>query len=618
MSIEENEKKSINFSDIIDKIDFNKFYGRGGSFLITPLNQSKVFSKELFSEDQKMFANAALEYAETRLKPLKDDLNVLNKDLTLELFKEMGDMGFLGVDMPEQYGGSDLDKTTAALVVDYLAFSECGSLMVTLGAHSGIGTLPIVWFGTEEQKKKYLPKIASGEWMSSYALTEPNAGSDAMNGETKAYLNDEKTHYILNGQKIYITNGSWAQVCITFAKVDGKMTGFILDKDCEGWVVGAEEKKMGIKGSSTTTMYYENCKVPVDNLLGSVGEGGSIAFNVLYAGRWKLGFSSAAGCMSSINVAYKFAKDREQFSRSIKNFDMIKRKFANMIIKTWESDTLNYATTGSIDYSISKLEKDDDLYYVKVQKIIEDHAMEASICKVLGSEALAYCVDETVQIFGGAGFCEEYPAAGVYRDERINRIFEGTNEINRLLISGTFLKKAILEELPIRDVVFKRIQDMIPDVKQNGHALEKEMSVIEYCRSLTLVTLNNLINVYGQDLKNKQWVLEPFANVVTSLSVMHNGFCRFNQLEDGLHKVRTLHVLKASIAGHYEKAMANVKEINCSISDKMNFKTPIEVSNFCNIADEAREKLDYFPDIISFKAAICSEFYKNEKYYLNV
>ena len=616
MEAEVKENKKIDFENLVDQIQFDNFYGRGASFLITPLEQARVFSKEMFTEDQKMFANAALEYAETRLKPVKDDLKELNGDLTKEIFKEMGEMGFLGVDMPEEYGGSDLDKTTAALVVDYLSFSECGSLMVTLGAHTGIGTLPIVWYGTDEQKKKYLSKITSGEWLASFALTEPNAGSDAMNAETTAHLNDEKTHYLLNGQKIWITNGSWAKSCVVFAKVEGKMTAFIVDKECDGWVIGAEEKKMGIKGSSTVTMYFEDCKVPVGNVLGSVGEGGHIALNVLYAGRWKLGFSSAAGCMSSMNVAYNFAKERRQFSRSITKFDMIKRKFANMVVKAWESDTLNYATTGSIDHTISKVDKSDSDYYVKVQKIIEDHAIEASICKVLGSEALAYCVDSCVQIFGGSGFCEEYPAAGVYRDERINRIFEGTNEINRLLISGILLKKSILEEMPIRDMIFKRSGDKIPDISQKGHELEKEMTVIEYSRSLTLETLNNLINVYGQDLKNKQWVLEPLADVAVSLSVMHNGFCRYNQLENGIHKDRTLPVLRVSIAEHFESMIKNVKEINLHIADKMNFNDDCDKKSFCDL-DEALS-LDYHVNKINLKKEICEEFYKNEKYYLNV
>ncbi|MBS30056.1 MAG: acyl-CoA dehydrogenase [Candidatus Marinimicrobia bacterium] len=609
------KEQKFDYKKNIEETNFEKLYGQGGSFLVSPLSRSKMFSKEMFSEDQKMFADAAYEYATTRMKPLKDKLSTLNEELTLEIFKELGEMGFLGVDMPEKYGGSNLDKTTAAIVVDYLAFSECGSIMVTLGAHSGIGALPIVWYGTDAQKEKYLPKIASGEWLACFALTEPNAGSDAMNGESTAYLNDEKTHYILNGQKIWITNGSWAKSCIAFAKVSGKMTAFIVDKDCEGWVIGAEEKKMGIKGSSTVTMYFENCKVPVENLLGSVGEGGHIALNCLYAGRWKLGFSSSAGSMSSINGSYNFAKERKQFSRSILNFDMIKNKFANMIVRTWESDTINYATTGSIDESISKLDPNDKDYYVKVQKITEDHAIEASVSKVVGSEALAYCADEGVQIFGGSGFCEEYPAAGVYRDERINRIFEGTNEINRLIISGTVLKKAILEELPIRDALILRSENMY-DSNTFDNEVSKEADVIEFCKSTGLFVLDNLINIYGQDFKNKQWLIEPFADIVCSIAIMHNCFLRYNQLEHGNHKNNTLPVLKLSVSQHFNKLISRVKSINSHICNHMIFDSDSEKYDFCNVTNS--KELNYLPNEINLKKEIIEEFYKQEKYYLNI
>ena len=610
----DSREEKFDYKKNINNIDYDKLYGLGGSFLVSPIEKSKTFSKEMFSEDQKMFADAAYDYATNRLKPLKDKLSTLNKDLTLEIFKELGEMGFLGVDMPEQYGGSNLDKTTAAIIVDYLSFSECGSMMVTLGAHTGIGVLPIVWYGTNAQKEKYLPKMASGECLACFALTEPNAGSDAMNGESTAYLNEDKTHYIINGQKIWITNGSWANSCIVFAKVSGKMTAFIVDKDCEGWVIGAEEKKMGIKGSSTVTMYFENCKVPVENLLGSVGEGGHIALNCLYAGRWKLGFSSSAGSMSSINGSYDFAKDRKQFSRSILKFDMIKNKFANMIVRTWESDTINYATTGSIDDSIKKLNVDDDDYYVKVQKITEDHAIEASICKIVGSEALAYCADEGVQIFGGSGFCEEYPAAGVYRDERINRIFEGTNEINRLIISGTVLKKAILEELPIRDVLITRREKMWTKNEFDDN-ISKEADVIEYCKSLGLVVLDDIINIYGQDFKNKQWLIEPFADIICSISIMHNCFLRYNQLESGNHKDNTLSVFKLTVSHHFNKVLSRVKTINSHICEFMSFKDDNEKYDFCNITSS--QKLNYFPDEICLKKNIVNEFYKQEKYYLN-
>ena len=610
----DSREKKFDYKKNINNINYDKLYGLGGSFLVSPLDKSKTFSKEMFSEDQKMFADAAYDYATNRLKPLKEKLSTLNKDLTLEIFKELGEMGFLGVDMPEKYGGSNLDKTTAAIIVDYLSFSECGSMMVTLGAHTGIGVLPIVWYGTDAQKEKYLPKMASGEWLACFALTEPNAGSDAMNGESTAYLNEDKTHYVVNGQKIWITNGSWANSCIVFAKVSGKMTAFIVDKDCEGWVIGAEEKKMGIKGSSTVTMYFENCKVPVENLLGSVGEGGHIALNCLYAGRWKLGFSSAAGSMSSINGSYDFAKDRKQFSRSILKFDMIKNKFANMIARTWESDTINYATTGSIDDSIKRLNVEEDDYYTKVQKITEDHAIEASICKVVGSEALAYCADEGVQIFGGSGFCEEYPAAGVYRDERINRIFEGTNEINRLIISGTVLKKAILEELPIRDVLITRREKMWTNNEFDDNIC-KEADVIEYCKSLGLVVLDDIINIYGQDFKNKQWLIEPFADIICSISIMHNCFLRYNQLEIGNHKDNTLSVLKLTVSHHFNKILSRAKTINSHICESMNFKDDNEKYNFCNIVGS--QKLNYFPDEINLKKNIVNEFYKQEKYYLN-
>lgn len=610
----DSREEKFDYKKNINNIDYDKLYGLGGSFLVSPVEKSKTFSKEMFSEDQKMFADAAYDYATSRLKPLKDKLSTLNKDLTLEIFKELGEMGFLGVDMPEQYGGSNLDKTTAAIIVDYLSFSECGSMMVTLGAHTGIGVLPIVWYGTNAQKEKYLPKMASGDWLACFALTEPNAGSDAMNGESTAYLNEDKTHYVINGQKIWITNGSWANSCIVFAKVSGKMTAFIVDKDCEGWVIGAEEKKMGIKGSSTVTMYFENCKVPVENLLGSVGEGGHIALNCLYAGRWKLGFSSSAGSMSSINGSYDFAKDRKQFSRSILKFDMIKNKFANMIARTWESDTINYATTGSIDDSIKKLNVEDDDYYTKVQKITEDHAIEASICKIVGSEALAYCADEGVQIFGGSGFCEEYPAAGVYRDERINRIFEGTNEINRLIISGTVLKKAILEELPIRDVLITRREKMWTNNEFDDN-ISKEADVIEYCKSLGLVVLDDIINIYGQDFKNKQWLIEPFADIICSVSIMHNCFLRYNQLTSGNHKDNTLPVLKLTVSHHFNKILSRAKTINSHICESMSFKDDNEKYDFCNIVGS--QKLNYFPDEISLKKNIVNEFYKQEKYYLN-
>jgi alkylation response protein AidB-like acyl-CoA dehydrogenase len=466
-NVKELEKTLMNDSVINLKsmeIDYDKLSGRGGSFLIIPLDQGSVFSREQFTEDHKMFQQTAREFGVNRILPVRDELNVLNKKLSLEIFKEMGELGFHGVDVPEEYGGLALDKTTACIIVEALSSGQNASIMVTASAHTGIGMLPIIWYGNEEQKKKYLPKLSSGEWMGCYSLTESGAGSDALSGVSTANLNEEGTHYSLNGQKIYVTNGGWADVAITFASVNGKYTAFILDKDCEGWVVGEEEKKMGIKGSSTVTFFYEDCKVPLENVLGNVGEGGPIAFNVLYVGRYKLGVTTGAGAKYVLNGALDFASERQQFNRSIKEFGMIQKKFAQMVVRSWEADSINYMVTGSIDKSLSLVDKTSENYFDIIQKVIEDHGIEASISRVVGSEALAYVVDEGVQIFGGAGFIEEYPMATMYKHERINRIFEGTNEINRLIIGGTLLKKTILEEIPLRDMIAKRSENWIPSL----------------------------------------------------------------------------------------------------------------------------------------------------------
>ena len=611
VSTKKDISKDIQEDKDIYNIKYSDLESRGGAFLITPCNKGNVFSRENFTDDQKMFLSAAEEFAVKRMQPLSKDLNTYNEDLTRKIFKEMGELGFAGIDIPEEYGGLGLDKTTACIVAEVLSKCESASMMTTFSAHTGIGTLPIIWYGNEEQKKKYLPKMASGEWMGCYALTEPSAGSDAMGGTTTAKLSDDGKHYILNGQKIYITNGSWAEVCITFAKVDGKYTSFIIDKGCEGYVIGEEEKKMGIKGSSTVSLYFENCKVPIENVLGEVGQGGPIAFNVLYTGRYKLGVTTAAGAKYTITAALNFANEREQFSRSISKFDMIRKKFANMIARTWESDNVNYMTCGSIDKEISKISKSDADYYIKMQKIIEDHSIEASICKVVGSEALAYIVDESVQVLGGAGFIEEYGMAGIYRDERINRIFEGTNEINRLLISSMALKKSILEELPIRSAITQIENDWFSNFIHNENSENKLNMVVEYCRSACLFMLNELILKYGQDMKNKQWVLEPYANMLSSLSIVDTGYKRVSQIDDTDKRNENLEVLELSVCQQYDSLNKEMNKILSHIykGDKL--------KNINSMIDNYRKKLDYFPDEISLMSLVAKRLYEHGKYYLD-
>mgnify|MGYP001346433194 FL=1 len=587
------------------EIDYDKLIGRGGSFLIVPIGKGTVFTREEFSEDQKMFESAALEFAQKTIYPISQDIEKYNKELTADTFRQMGELGFLGIDTPEEYGGLGLDKTTSCIVCDILSYGGSVSLMVTMAAHTGIATLPITWYGNEAQKQKYLPKLSSGEWIGCYALTEPSAGSDALSGQMKAHLSDDGKYYILNGQKIYITNGSWAEVCVTFANVDGKYTAFIVDKNCEGWSVGEEEKKMGIKGSSTTTLYFENCKVPVENMLGKVGQGAAIAFNVLYTGRYKLGVSAAAGAKICVNKAYDFANEREQFSRPIVQFSMMKKKMAEMVVKCWEADSLNYMTCGSIDNVLKDVDKKLENYFEIVQKAIEDHAIEASACKVVGSEALAFCVDEAVQIHGGAGFIEEYPICAMYRDERINRIFEGTNEINRLLVSGASLKKALLEDIPIRSTILDRSENWLPKNDVLDKKIKQEIDVVEFCRSLTINTLNNLINKYGQDLKNEQWLLEPLSDMIISLSIIDTCTKRYLQADEK-KKIDILPVLKLSIANHYLSIMSNADDIASNTGKE--FKSTI-VSMMSN--------LNYEIDRINLKKQIFSDLDKYKKYYLD-
>ena len=593
-------------------INYDKLYGRGAAFLITPVDVGKVFSREQFSEDHMMFDQAAREYGENRLLKVSEDLNVLNKDLSLEIFKEMGELGFLGVDVPEEYGGLALDKTTACIIVDALTSGRNASILVTASAHTGIAMLPIVWYGNHDQKAKYLPKMASGEWMGSYALTESGAGSDALSGATTAKLNEEGTHYLLNGTKIYVTNGGWCDIAVTFASVDGKYTAFILDKGCEGWVIGEEEKKLGIKGSSTVTFFYEDCKVPIENMLGGVGEGGPIAFNVLYVGRYKLGVTTAGGAKFVLNGALEFANEREQFNRSIKNFGMIQRKFANMVTRVWEGESINYMITGSIDYILDTADKSAKNYFETVQKTIEDHGIEASISKIVGSETLAYVVDEGVQVLGGSGFIEEYPMACAYRDERINRIFEGTNEINRLIIGGTVMKKAILEEIPIRDAINQRNENWIPEINiSDNEPLLSEARAIEFCRSFTLFCLHESILKFGQDLKNEQWLIEPFANMVIALAVMDTGFKRYINLDAGEYKENTRDVVRLSVADQFENALKNGSDI---INYLFNGK---QLQRILKTVDTWQSRVDYCPCRIKSQKAIVATLYAYNKYYFN-
>lgn len=587
---------------------------RGGSFLVEPVDRGSVFSRELFTEEHTMFGEAVRDFCSSQILPVAAEMAVFNTELTRTIFTQMGELGFLGVDFPEEYVGLNQDKVSTCLVVESLMAGGSASIAVTFTDHSGIGTLPIIWYGSKAQKEKFLPKLASGEWMGSFALTESDAGSDVLSGKVTARLSEDGTHYILNGTKIYVTNGTWADVCLTFAQVDGhKYTAFILDKDCPGWVVGPEEHKMGIKGSSTCTYFFEDCRVPVENMLGKVGQGTAIALNVLYTGRYKLGASTTGGSKLCLKLALDFAFEREQFHRPIADFGMIQRKFADMMVGSWEADGIIYMTAGSIDRVMAEIPSSRPDYFEILQKVIADHGIEASLSKIAGSEVLAYNVDEAVQIYGGAGYIEDYPIAAIYRDERINRIFEGTNEINRIIIAGTVLKKAILEEIPIREMILEREHNWIPDLNlPDTHPLIEEARVIEFSRSLVLHILNQLILAYGQDLKNQQWALEPLADMILALAVMDTGFKRLKNLPDDYqHQQAVTLIHRISVSRQFQEMLKDAGSILGQLFEGEKLAAEMQ------LLDKRRMQLKYYPRTVIWKQELVEILYHHKTYFLD-
>ncbi len=587
---------------------------KGGAFLTTPFGVDEIFTREKWSDDQKEFFEAIQSFAKETVAPRADDIEKLDEVLTRNFMTQMGEMGMMGLDVPEQYGGMGLDKTAAALALEAMGVGESSSLMVTVTDHTGIGLLPILWYGTDEQREKYIPKMMSGEWMSSYALTEPSAGSDALNGTASAKLNEEGTHYILNGVKQFITNGAWADIGVVFAKVDGeKLTAFILDQETTGWERGPEEHKLGIKGSSTTTFVLNDCKVVVDNVLGGVGKGAAVAFNVLYIGRLKLGAVTMGGAKHVIKNALDYALERKQFAQPLTAFGMMQRKFADMVIRCYEADTITYQSTGSIDAAVERYEEDDPEYYNHLYSVIEDHAIENSTNKIFSSEAMWINADDGLQIFGGYGFSEEYPLARLLRDERVNRIFEGTNEINKLIISGITMKKAILEELPIRDHILGMGEGWMPvaDIPSD-HAMVQEIKAVELGRGIVLKTLHELILKYGQDFKNTQFEIEAFANMIIAQQVIFSVLRRFLQLDESYpRRDEVSAILRVSVLRNLEVIVSNAKKILRHILTEEDRKVKLGKLN------EALADLDYHADVIEEQNVIFQLLLKRGLYPLN-
>lgn len=413
---------------------------KGGGFLVEDIAAEDMLTPEDFTSEHKMIAKTTEEYVKGEVWPVLDNLENHEFDKSVDLLKKAGELGLLGADVPEEYGGLGLDKVSSSLITEKMSFA--GGFSITHGAHVGIGSLPIVFFGNKEQKEKYLPVLATGEKLAAYALTEPGSGSDALGASTTAKLNEAGTHYVLNGEKQWITNSAFADVFVVYAKVDGdKFTAFIVEREFPGVSTGPEEKKMGIKSSSTRTLVLEDAEVPVENVLGEIGRGHIIAFNILNVGRYKLAIGGVGGAKRAIEVATKYANERKQFNTPISSFRMIQEKLANMAARTYANESSVYRTVGLFEQRMGGLSQEELNDGSEVAKSIAEYAIECSMNKYMATELLDYAADEAVQIHGGYGFMQEYEVERMYRDSRINRIFEGTNEINRMLVPGTFMKK---------------------------------------------------------------------------------------------------------------------------------------------------------------------------------
>ncbi|RXK60623.1 acyl-CoA dehydrogenase [Lacibacter luteus] len=488
---------------------------KGGEWLIKTGTPEETFIPENFNEEQVMVKEMCATFLDTEVLPVVQRLDKMEEGLMPSLMDKAGEQGLLGTSAPEEYGGLGKDFITATLVNEALGGGY--SFSVAVAAHTGIGTLPILYFGTPEQKAKYIPKLATGEWKGAYGLTEPNSGSDALGAKTTAVLSEDGKYYILNGQKCWITNGGFADVYTVFAKIDGKdFTGFIVERGMEGFTQGSEEHKMGIKGSSTVQLYFQDCKVPVENLLGEVGKGHVIAFNILNIGRLKLAAAALGGSKRSLNIALTYAATREQFKQPILNFGAIQHKLAEMAIRIWVCESALYRTSKWIDDKEHELLAAGKPFNEALLGAAEEYAIECAMLKVDGSEVLDYVVDEGVQVHGGNGFSDEYDISRAYRDSRINRIYEGTNEINRLLTVDMVLKRAMKGRLDIMTAAMNVQKELmsIPDFGSDDEtAFAKEYKAIANFKKAIMLTAGAAVQKFMMKIEHEQEVLMNIADM---------------------------------------------------------------------------------------------------------
>jgi alkylation response protein AidB-like acyl-CoA dehydrogenase len=507
---------------------------RGGSFLIEPRTPQEVFTPEDLNPEQRQIAATAAQFAREEILPLGDAIEAKEPGVMRGLLEKAAALGFTSVEIPEDYGGMGMDKITSTVVTDNIAV--LASFSTAFGAQTGIGTLPLVWYGTEEQKKKYLPRLASGEWAAAYALSEASSGSDAMNVRTRATLSEDGSHYLLNGEKMWITNCGFADLYTVFAKIDGaKFSAFLVERTFPGVKVGAEEHKLGIRGSSTCPLVLDNCRVPAENLLGVEGKGHHIAFNVLNVGRFKLGVACVGGSRHALAAMIRYAKERKAFGKSIAEFGLVQRKIALSAARLYAAESMAYRTVGMIDAALSQLGPEQAKDPREIQRRIEEYAVECSILKVYGSEMISYIADEYVAVMGGYGYVEEYPAERFYRDARINRIFEGTNEINRLIITGWLMKRAAAGELPLLKAIRSLMDEVMQPPSMDGsgdssEVLGHEAEVLAASRKIGLFAAGVASQRFLAALQDQQEIMADLADIISGVYALDSALMRARKL----------------------------------------------------------------------------------------
>jgi butyryl-CoA dehydrogenase len=505
----------------------------GGSFLLEERRTDEVFTPEDFTEQHQLIGQTAEEFAVNEILPNVETIEHKEFSITRDLLKKAGELGLSSVEIPEAYGGLEMDKVTAAVIADHIA--KYAGFATTWGGHTGIGTLPIVYFGTEEQKKKYLPRLGAGEIVGAYALSESTSGSDAMNCRTRAELSADGKQYVLNGEKMWITNAGFADLFTVFAKVGDKFSAFLVEKTFPGFSIGGEEHKMGIRGSSTCPIILNDCKVPAENLLGEIGKGHVIAFNILNIGRFKLGAMCVGGGRVSLENAVAYAKQRKAFGKVIADFGLVREKIANMATLLFVGESLVYRTVGMMDVALAEVDKSGADAIKETRKAIEEYAVECSIIKVWGSEMIDYIVDESLQIYAGYGFVEEYPAERAYRDARINRIFEGTNEINRLIITGFLLKRAMSGQLPLMPAIKKLMDEVLsgPSMSEELEGpLAEERKLVGQAKKLGLFASGAATQKYMQAIQDQQEIMGAIADMTIESYALESAVLRAQKIAE--------------------------------------------------------------------------------------